>query len=103
MAAATMPNVITWCSARGCGELIVQGNVVDGLVFRHADGTSYGGSGAAAVADVQTQAFRALRGLGFGEREARRALSQAAAESGQSAQLEPILRRALALLTLSAA
>lgn len=35
--------------------------------------------------------------------EARRALSQVAAKSGQSAQVEPLLRRALAMLTLATA
>jgi hypothetical protein len=100
-------NLVTLCSAhhRAChrGELIVHGSVTSGLGFQHADGTSYGGAVSAAVADVQVQAFRALRGLGFGEREARVALSQIATESGQSAQLEPLLRRALAVLTRSAA
>jgi hypothetical protein len=98
-------NLVTLCSAhhRAChrGELIVQGNAADGLVFQHADGTSYGGAVSATVADVQVQVFRVLRGLGFGEREARRALSQVAAEWGQSAPLEPLLRRALAALTRS--
>jgi hypothetical protein len=98
-------NLVTLCSAhhRAChrGELIVHGSVANGLRFQHADGTDYGGALSAIVADVQTQAFCALRGLGFGERDARRALSHVAAESGQSAQLEPILRQALALLTRS--
>jgi 5-methylcytosine-specific restriction endonuclease McrA len=98
-------NLLTLCGAhhRAChrGELIVQGNVASGLVFQHADGTSYGKVVSAAVADVQTQAFRALRGLGFGERDARRALSQVAAESDVGVQLEPVLRRALAVLTRS--
>jgi 5-methylcytosine-specific restriction endonuclease McrA len=100
-------NLVTLCSAhhRAChrGDLIVQGSVDGGLVFQHADGTSYGGPVAAAVADVQAQAFRALRGLGFGEREVRHALSQVAKESERSAQLEAILRRALTVLTLSTA
>jgi Holliday junction resolvasome RuvABC DNA-binding subunit len=81
----------------------VQGSVGAGLVVEHADGTSYGSPVSPVVADVQAQAFRALRGLGFGEREVRRALLQVAADLGPSAQLEPILRRALAVLTLSTA
>jgi hypothetical protein len=76
-----------------------QEGVANGLVFQHADGTRYGGGVSATAADVQVQAYRALRGLGFGERDARRALSQVAAESRQRALLGPPLRGALALLT----
>jgi hypothetical protein len=95
------------CQVPGCTHAnfvdVHHGSVSGGLGFQHADGTSYGGAVSPAVADVQVQAFRALRGLGFGEREVRRALSQVATDLGLSAQLEPILRRALAALTLSTA
>jgi hypothetical protein len=99
-------NLVTLCSAhhRAChrAELTVQGRVSNGLSFRHADGTDYGGVVLAANAATQAAAFRTLRGLGFGEREARGALAQVAAHVGADAQLEAIVRSALQLLSASA-
>jgi Holliday junction resolvasome RuvABC DNA-binding subunit len=80
----------------------VQGSVSSGLSFRHADGTDYGGAVVTADASVQAAAFRALRGLGFGERETRGALSQVAAHVGTDARLEAIVRSALQLLSAGA-
>ena len=42
----------------------------------HADGTPYGGAVAPTVADARTKAFLALRGLGYREGEAKRALAR---------------------------
>jgi hypothetical protein len=101
-------NLITLCGAHhGAmhrGELRVQGRVSVGLCFTHADGTEYGRvrNVAATVIDAQTQAFRALRQLGFGEREAQGALSEVLAEVGNEASVEATLRAALRRLAAGA-
>jgi hypothetical protein len=99
-------NLITLCGAhhRAChhGRLRVTGRSSTGLTFHHAEGTSYGGVVAAPRAALQTQAFQALRGLGFKEKAAREALLHVAAEIGSDAELELVLRHALQLLTEAA-
>jgi hypothetical protein len=101
-----LDNLVTLCSAHHRashrGELTVQGPVSSGLSFRHADGTNYGGAVIVADAGIQAAAFRALRALGFGERETRRARSQVAAHVGANAELEHVVRRALQLLSAGA-
>jgi hypothetical protein len=81
------------------GQLIIQGRVSTGFVFRHADGAPYGRVVNPGIAEAHTQAFRALRALGFREREAHRALERVrdTAHVGE-ASTEQILRAALALL-----
>jgi hypothetical protein len=79
-----------------------EGRSPSGLRFHHADGTTYGGAVSADEADLQLRAFRALRALGFGEREARLALRQSPTHAGENAELEPLLRHAIGLLTASA-
>jgi hypothetical protein len=101
-----LDNLLTLCGAHHrashAGELTVQGSVSSGLSFRHADGTDYGGAVVAADAGVQAAAFRALRGLGFGERETRHALAQVAGHVGADARLEQVVRSALELLSAGA-
>jgi hypothetical protein len=96
-------NLVTLCAAhhRAChrGELMVHGSVSSGLSFHHADGTEYGGTVSMTDADVQTRAFRALRNLGFREREVRRSLAEVAAQLGHVPELEATLRAALQRLT----
>jgi 5-methylcytosine-specific restriction endonuclease McrA len=96
-------NLVTLCAAhhRAChrGALVVQGRVSTGLSFHHADGTEYGGTVSMTDADVQTRAFRALRNLGFREREVRRALAEVTAALGHVPELEATLRAALQRLT----
>jgi hypothetical protein len=58
------------------GELVVSGCAPDGLAFRHADGTPYGGPVSAARSDVCKKVFGGLCWLGFKSSEARRALDQ---------------------------
>jgi hypothetical protein len=99
-------NLLTLCSAhhRAChrGNLSIEGRAPSSLRFRHADGSDYGGAVSPHDADVQAQAFRALRALGFGERETRGVLRQCATTHvGPSAKLEPLLRHAIGLLTAS--
>jgi hypothetical protein len=92
--------------------------IAAGLEFRHADGTPYGsppfrhGDGTpcgfapaphSAPPDLlEARAFRALCGLGFGEREARRALTQVLRDLTPTAELATVLRRCLELLTENA-
>jgi hypothetical protein len=96
-------SLVTLCGAhhRAChrGELVVQGRVSSGLSFHHADGTEYGGTVSMTAADVQTRAFRALRNLGFREREVRRALAEVTTELGYVPDLEATVRAALQRLT----
>ncbi|HXK17064.1 MAG TPA: HNH endonuclease signature motif containing protein, partial [Polyangiaceae bacterium] len=96
-------NLLTLCSAhhRAChrGALSIDGTAPSALRFRHADGTTYGGALSPNGADRQLRAFRALRALGFGEREARLALRRSATHVGEDAELEPLLRHAIGLLS----
>jgi hypothetical protein len=77
------------------GELVVRGRVSTGLSFRHADGTDYGSGVSAPAAGVQAAAFQALRRLGVGESETRRALLDVLTHVGDEPNLERVLRGAL--------
>ena len=70
--------LITLCAAhhraQHRGRLVIEGRVSSGLIFRHADGSSYGSIANPDAAETYAHAFRALCGLGFREREARAAL-----------------------------
>ena len=70
--------LVTLCAAhhraQHRGQLVIEGCVASGLVFRHADGSCYGTVVNPIAADTYAQVFRALAGLGFREREARGAL-----------------------------
>jgi len=74
------------------GRLIVTGSASSELQFTHADGTPYGGALAPAVADARTKAFQALRGLGYREGEAKRALARV---PSSVTPLKDLLRQAL--------
>lgn len=90
-------NLVTLCAGHHLalhdGKLIVEGSLAMGLVFRHADGTPYGSLPSPSTASVQARAFQALRGLGFGEREARQALGHSLDTS--TTDLEAVIRRCL--------
>ncbi len=77
------------------GTLIIEGGAVGALVFRHADGTCYGGPVRVETAAAFLEAHAALRSLGFGETESRGAL---AGLRDQSAQAGELVRSALRLL-----
>lgn len=64
-------------------------------MFERGDGRAYGALDSPRAADACERVFRGLRGLGFGEREARRAIERVRGV-GDTATL---LRRALSLLT----
>ena len=85
------------------GLLLIEGRVSTGLRFRHADGRIYGRDLNAQSVGAHADAFRALRGLGFREGEARRALDLAreSAHVGDSLRVEDLIRVALAELTPS--
>jgi len=81
------------------GQLIIEGRVSTGLVFRHADRAPYGADVNPRNAEAHTQAFRALRALGFRESEAHRALERVRATTPVGdASTEKVLRAALAVL-----
>jgi hypothetical protein len=109
-------NLLTLCGAhhRAChrGDLIIEKGPTGVLEFRHADGTTYGESPSAGKIDATARALRALRHLGFSEREARDAVHRARAHVGtqetndpnetgptDAAQVERLIRGALETLT----
>jgi len=82
------------------GQLLVEGRVSTGLVFRHSDGSPYGFVEDARKAAAHAEAFRLLRALGFRESESRSALDRVrAAGNLQDTTTESMLRGALGVLT----
>jgi hypothetical protein len=79
------------------GQLIITGRPSKGLRFEHADGTPYGRSPSPQTLALLDQVLRGLRGLGFKERQARRALD-AAAEELRSHEAAPSVPTAQDLL-----
>ena len=76
---------------------MIEGTVATEVTFRHADGSRYGAVVSPSVADAGAKAFQALRGMGFGESEVRRALTHV--HAGASEGVEAVVRRCLRLLT----
>jgi len=99
-------NLMTTCAAHHRavheGTLIITGSMTAGVSVRHADGTPYGVLPSPSSALVHARAFRALRELGFGERDARRALTEALQRLEPGAEIDAILRHCLELLTARA-
>jgi hypothetical protein len=77
-------NLIVLCSAHHRavhhGPLVITGGASTGLRFEHADGTPYGDAPSPHTLALREQVFRGLRGLGFKEQQARRALDAASEE-----------------------
>ena len=96
-------NVVLLCGAHHRavhrGTLIIEGRPSTGLVFHHADGTGYGRVVSARNADLKTQVFRGLRGLGVKESEARWVLSET--HVGADATVAEVLKAALTRLRAS--
>jgi hypothetical protein len=97
------PNeLIVLCSAhhraQHRAQLIIEGRVSTGLVFRHADGTSYGSCAEPRTVAMHLDAFRALRGLGFREGEAKMALEKVRAGEPHETTIQNVLRQALVVL-----
>jgi Holliday junction resolvasome RuvABC DNA-binding subunit len=84
------------------GTLILTGSATTGISVRHADGTPYGTLPSASSTLVHVRAFRALRELGFGERDTRRALNETLQMLEPDAELDAVLRHCLELLTARA-
>jgi hypothetical protein len=97
----TAENLLTLCSthhrATHRGQLIIELESEGAApTFRHADGTSYGGSVQPRVVDAHAKVFAGLRHLGFREREVRAVLTELLAdEAFRQAQPERLLREAL--------
>ena len=88
----TEDNLIVLCTAHHralhLGQLEVSGRASQGLVFRRSDGSRYRTLGVPRSADACERAFRGLRSLGFGEREARHALER----TRSAGTIETVLR-----------
>jgi hypothetical protein len=99
-------NLLTMCAAHHRavheGILIITGSATTGITACHADGTPYGALPSASSTLVHARAFRALRELGFGERDARRALADAFQRLEPGAELDAVLRQCLEVLTARA-
>jgi hypothetical protein len=99
-------NLIVLCSshhrAQHRGQLVIEGTVSAGLVFRHANGSVYGDvpADSTPACDHAERAFRGLRGLGFNENDSRRALDRVLREQGNQKEFstEALIRAALVLL-----
>jgi hypothetical protein len=79
------------------GRLLIEGSASAGFVFKHADGTRYGGEPSPERAVALSEAFAALTALGFGDGESKRALERVRTHVG-SAEPEEIVRAALRAL-----
>jgi hypothetical protein len=94
-------NLVVLCSAHHSavhrGTLRIDGSVSKGLRFQHADGTPYGRAPSAAKSHVGASVFGALRGLGFSEKVARRALDQSLVALPDPTDPAGLLRTALAI------
>jgi hypothetical protein len=80
------------------GQLVIEGRASTGFEFRHADGVRYGGAVDPRTAAAHEEAFRALRSLGFRERETRSALQRIRERASDQMSTENVLRMALAVL-----
>ena len=99
-------NLVTVCSAHHRaiheGRVIIEGSPSSGLRIRHVDGTTYGdvpGGGSASIIDARATALRALRMMGFREREVRFALARLSAQGSGDVTVEGIIRACLSYLT----
>jgi hypothetical protein len=97
-------NLVVLCSAHHRaehrGQLVIEGCVSTGLVFRHSDGSRYGSVSDPAFAEAHACAFRALRSLGFRESETRAALDRVrnSTRVGEPST-ERVIREALGILS----
>jgi hypothetical protein len=80
------------------GRLIIEGRPSTGLLFKHADGTPYGGGLDPVATDRNAQVFAGLRTMGFKERDCRMAVDRCAENLAPTASREEMLRAALRML-----
>jgi hypothetical protein len=93
-------NLLTICGchhrAAHSGALLIEKDTLGGVVFRHADGSVYGGALQPQALEAQAKLFSALRHLGFKEREVRAVLAELRAAPGlRDASVTELLREAL--------
>jgi hypothetical protein len=81
------------------GLLWSEGDSARDVRFVHADGTTYGQSPNAEEVGLMNHAYGALRQMGFGETESKRALGSVRSHVGRTARLEDIVRAALRALS----
>jgi hypothetical protein len=81
------------------GLLLIEGDSETDARFFHADGTEYGGLADAGGVEVMRHAFAALRHMGFGETETKRALAAARSHVGRAGTLDAVVRAGLGVLT----
>jgi hypothetical protein len=96
-------NLVTLCSAHHRavhrGEVAIEGRVTQGLCFKHADGSPYGGPVRPLEIEARARAFRALRSMGFREKEIRLAFAELPVRAEVPPDYEAIVRAALVVLT----
>jgi len=83
------------------GRLTITGRASTRLEFHHPDNSPYGQAPAPQTMATLGKVFRALRGLGFKEREARQALDAVTAPNAlghTTSTVEELLRAALQML-----
>jgi hypothetical protein len=93
-------NLLTLCSvhhrATHRGQLLIERTPDASIVFRHADGRTYGDTSSPQHVDVNTKVFSALRHLGFRESEVKAVLAELRADVALAdATAERLLREAL--------
>ena len=97
-------NLATLCGAHHDaihrGTLVMAGDADADLVFRHADGTDYGGVPVPAAQQQLAEAFVGLKTMGWKEREARQAIETVRPHVGHDEPLADVLRRCLAVLSI---
>jgi hypothetical protein len=81
------------------GLLFTEGERAAEVRFFHADGTEYGKRPDTAAVAATSRAYSALRSLGFGETESKRALVRVQSHGGPPASVEDVVRAALRVLT----
>jgi hypothetical protein len=97
--------LVTLCGvhhrAAHMGALVVSGSYSSGFVFRHADGKRYGSAVSPETCELRQKVFLGLKGLGFRESDARRAIETATTGDGATPPwtAETLLRKTIALLT----
>lgn len=100
-------NLVVMCAAHHRavhrGQLWVEGSPETGLVFRHADGTPYGGPVTPGVAEAQVAAFQTLTAMGYGELPVRRALEDVRPHVGRCTDPGLVVTKAVAVLEAAGA
>ena len=99
-------NLTTLCSAHHRavhrGEVMIEGRVEQGLRFRHADGSPYGGPVRPLEVEIRARVYRALRSMGFRESEIRPVLGGLQIQGDGSPGFEGAVRAALVRLAEAA-